>query len=85
MPVLLAGMLAVIVAAALTPNTGVVSAQSNCQYASCSQSQEPSVPLDYILIGIIVVETGLLVAAAVLFKRRAAPDGKVEPPVKPSP
>lgn len=42
----LVGMLAVVVAAALTPNSGVVSAQSSCQYGSCPPVQEVTIPLD---------------------------------------
>jgi uncharacterized integral membrane protein len=86
MPLLLGGMLAVIVGAALTPNVGVVNAQSNCQYGSCSQGQEPTIPLDYVLLGIVVVETGILIAAlAVLFRRRGGSGGpRDEPPEPPA-
>jgi hypothetical protein len=86
MSLLLGGMLAVVVAAALAPNVGVVNAQSNCQYGSCSPAPELGIPLDYVLLGIIVVETGVLVAAlATLFRRRGGSGGpRDEPPEPPA-
>lgn len=69
-PVLLAGaMLLVIVLGALTPNTGALPAQSNCQYGNCtSVSPGSSVPLwQWVAVGAVVA--ALAIAGLLLLLR----------------
>lgn len=62
-----AGMLAVIVAAALTPNIGIVAAQTACQY-NCTQPQNNT--LEYALIGGLVAAIVAALLALLIFQRR---------------
>jgi hypothetical protein len=72
-------MLAVVVAAALSPNVGVVQAQTNSNY---NQSPSSGVPWwEYAAIGGIVA-AALVVALAVLFTRRRRPPAAAPPPME---
>ncbi len=64
-------MLAIVIAAALSPNTGVVQAQTNSQY-----NQSPSSPVSpylYVGIGVAVALAALLVALLLMGRRRRRP------------
>ncbi len=73
------GLLAVVIAAALAPNTGAVPAQTSCPYGVCQSSQPSSFLWTGILIGLIAIAAVL--GAIVLYRRRRAPppSGPVEP------
>lgn len=70
-------MLAVVVAAGLTPNVGVVSAQAPAQYTSASSGVQPWV---YGLIAGIAVAAALLLALVLMRRRRSPPPSA--PPVQ---
>lgn len=77
-PALLAvGMLAIVVLAALTPNTGAVPAQSACQYNNCATpTQSSGLPTwAWILLALIVIAA--IVAVLFLYNRRG---GRRPPP-----
>jgi tetrahydromethanopterin S-methyltransferase subunit B len=61
-------MLVVIIAAALTPNVGIGSAQANCQY-NCSNVTGLTA-LDYALIGVLVAVIVAALVALLIFQRR---------------
>ncbi|HTW56294.1 MAG TPA: hypothetical protein VMG36_07660 [Thermoplasmata archaeon] len=67
-----AAMLAVVVAAAFAPNTGVASAASNCTYGQCPSSSS-SVPIwELATIGAVIV-LAALVGLFLLMRRRRSP------------
>jgi hypothetical protein len=70
------GMLVVILAAALAPNTGAIPAQSNCQYGACSSS---TTPFPYWIIGVIAVLVAAALIALLLFTRRRRPPASTAP------
>ena len=79
------GMLAVIVVAGLSPNTGVVAAASNCTYGQCP-STSTSIP--YWEIGTIIAIVVLVLIAALgltMRRRRRPPAGGVPPGAVQSP
>jgi len=63
------GMLAVVVAAGLTPNTGVVQATSNCTYGQCPSTSSPF-PLWAVGASVAAVVVALLLAFLILRRRR---------------
>ena len=64
-------MLAVVLAAGLTPNAGTVQAQSTCPYGGCSTPS--SVPVwEYVSI-LVVIAAGAIVALLFLMRRRRPP------------
>ena len=67
-------MLAILVAAALSPNTGAVSAQSNCQYGSCPASS-PAFPWWIVAVVVAVVVVALLALLFVMRARRPPTSG----------
>ncbi len=70
-------MLAVVIAAALSPNTGVVQAQTNAQY---NQSPSSTVsPYLYVGIGVAVALAALLVALLLMGRRRRRPPSPPPP------
>jgi len=66
------GMLAVVVAAGMTPNTGVVAAASNCSYNQCSSSSSSVPTWEIATIGAVIV-LALLAGLFVLMRRRRRP------------
>ncbi|MCI4365512.1 MAG: hypothetical protein L3K10_05570 [Thermoplasmata archaeon] len=69
-PILLgAGMLAMVVAAGLSPSLGGVSAQSNCQYAQCPANSTSPFPW-WIVAAIVVVVVIAALIGLFLFRRR---------------
>jgi len=72
-------MLAVVVAAGLTPNTGVVQAQTNTAYNQPSSS--PLSPWVYLGVAALVIVLGLLLALF-LMRRRRPPSSVVPPPMQ---
>lgn len=80
-------MLAVVISAALAPNTGAVPAQSSCQYGNCAQPQTIS-PYVYAAIGVVVVLAALLATLFLMRRRRgggAARFAEAPPPPPPPP
>lgn len=74
------GMLIVLVAAALTPNTGALPAQTNCPYGVCPPSSNNNLLWEGVLGGLIVVAGALLAILLLRRRRRAQPAaGPVEP------
>jgi hypothetical protein len=63
------GMLAVVVAAGLSPNTGIVQASSNCTYGQCPASSPPF-PLWAVGASVAAVVVALLLAFLILRRRR---------------
>ncbi len=63
------GMLGVVVAAGLSPNTGVVRAASNCTYGQCVASQPPF-PLWAVAVSVAAVVVALLLTLLLLRRRR---------------
>lgn len=77
--VLALAMLAVVVFAGLLPDTGVVSASSNCTYGKCPAAQP--FPLWAVGASIAVVVIALILALLLLRRsRRRPPTGGGEPP-----
>jgi uncharacterized membrane protein YgcG len=62
-----AGMLAIIVFAALTPNIGLVSAQPSAQYTS---KMPANTTLEYALIGVLVAAIVAALVGLLIFQRR---------------
>jgi hypothetical protein len=75
------GMLAVVLAAALAPNTGAISAQSNCQYGTCPSS---TTPFPWWILGVIAVLVAAAIIALLLFTRRRPPAGAAATQVPPA-
>ncbi len=74
-------MVAIIVAAGLTPNTGAVPAQSNCPYGQCVAGTN----LPWWVVGVIaIVIVAALAAALVLLRRRRTPPASGTPSATPS-
>jgi len=71
--VLAAGLLALVVVAALTPNTGVVSASSSCTYGQCPSSS--SFPVWEVSAAAILAVLALIVGLLLLRRRRQPPQG----------
>lgn len=65
-------MLAVVVAAAISPNVGAVSTASNCPYNTCASSPAGTPTWEYASIAAVVV-LALLVGLFVLMRRRRPP------------
>jgi len=72
-------MLAIVVAAGLTPNTGVVQAQTNSPYSQPSSSSLS--PWAYLGIAALVIALGLLLALFLL-RRRRPPATAAPPPMQ---
>ena len=70
-------MLAVVIAAAFVPNTGIVQAQSSTDYSHPSSSTVS--PWVYLGIAAAVIVAGLLVALLLLSRRRRPPPSKAAP------
>jgi len=64
-------MLAVVVLAGLLPNTGVVSATSNCTYGKCPATTP--FPFWAVSAAVVVVVLALILALLLLRRRRARP------------
>lgn len=76
-----AGLVLLVVLVALLPNTGVVAAQSNCQYSSCTTTSGGSSPIIwYAALGLLLVVAAAL-GALLYLRRRGGGDGSgpVEP------
>ncbi len=64
-------MLAILVAAALSPNTGAIPAQSNCTYGTCPSS---TTPFPWWIVALVVALVVVaLVALLVVMRRRRPP------------
>jgi outer membrane biosynthesis protein TonB len=63
------GMLAVVVAAGLSPNAGIVQATSNCSYGQCPSTSTPF-PLWAVGASVAAVVVALLLAFLILRRRR---------------
>lgn len=76
-----AGMVLIVVLAALLPNTGVVAAQSNCQYSSCTTTSGGGSPIIwYAALGLLLLVAAVLGALLYLRRRRGGGgSGPVEP------
>jgi hypothetical protein len=85
--VLSGGMLVVIVAAALAPNTGAIPAQSSCQYGNCGAGSS-GIPLWlWATIGGVILAAILAAVFLLYFRRRgggAAGRGRLETEVGPA-
>lgn len=68
---LAAGLLALVVVAGLMPNTGVVSASSNCSYGSCPSSS--SFPVWEVSAAAILAVLAMIVGLLLLRRRRGQP------------
>ncbi len=69
-------MLLVVVAAALTPNFGTVSAQSSCPYGNCTSGSGSSFPWTELFLALAVILAALILAMlAVYYRRRKPPAG----------
>jgi hypothetical protein len=67
------GMLAVVLAAALAPNTGAIPAQSSCQYGTCPSS---TTPFPWWIVGVIaVIVAAIAIGLLLLTRRRRPPTG----------
>lgn len=87
-PATLSGaMLLVILAAALAPNTGAISADSSCQYGNCTQSN-PGIPIWlWGAIGGIILAAVLAAVFLLYFRRRrggASTAGRIESEMGPT-
>jgi hypothetical protein len=70
------GMLALVLGAALAPNTGAVPAQSSCQYGDCIAGTG----IPYWAVAVIaVLVVAALAAALILLRRRRGPPAAVAP------
>jgi hypothetical protein len=72
------GMLAVVVAAGLSPNTGVVAAASNCTYGQCPSSGNSVPTWEIATIGAVIV-LALLAGLFILMRRRRRPPTTAAP------
>jgi hypothetical protein len=73
------GMLAVVVAAALTPATGAVPADTSCPYGVCPAPSNMLLPWE-IALGVLLVVAAVLVALILMRRRgRRGGPGPVEP------
>ena len=71
-----AGLMGLVIAAALTPSSGAVNAQSNCQYGNCTLLQNTT--FQYLLIGAVLFAVFLgAIALAVALSRRRRGGGSV--------
>ncbi len=70
-------MLAIVIAAGLTPETGVVSASTNCTYGTCPASTP--FPVWAVATTIAVVLLALLLALLLLRRRRRPPAAQAPP------
>src|SRR5579863_4087107 len=76
-------MVLIVVAAALLPNTGVVAAQSNCQYSPCPTTSGGGSPtMWYIALGVLLLIAAAL-AGLLLMRRRSRGGGGDAGPVEP--
>ena len=66
-------LLLVVVAAALTPNFGTVSAQSSCPYGNCTSGSGSSFPWTELFIGLAVILAALILAMLAIYYRRRKP------------
>jgi hypothetical protein len=74
-------MVLIVVAAGLVPNTGVVAAQSNCQYASCSTPANSTTPVTwYVALGVLALIA--VVLGIILLMRRRPGGGSGSKPVE---
>ncbi len=74
--VLGSAMLLVVLAAALTPNFGTVSAQSSCLYGNCTSGGGSSFPWTELFLGLAVILAALILAMlAIYYRRRKPPAG----------
>jgi len=76
--VLGAAMLAVLIAAALSPNTGAVPAQSNCTYGQCPSSTTPF-PWWIVALVVVIVVAAIIGLLLVMRGRRKKPPA--QPPL----
>src|SRR4029077_4102433 len=68
-PVLVSvGLLMLVIAAALLPNLGIVAAQSNCPYGSCTSSAPANYNTYYAVLAVLAIVAVAL--AILLFMRR---------------
>jgi hypothetical protein len=70
--VLGAGLLALLVAAGLSPNTGAISASTNCGIYNNCPSSSPAFPW-WIVAVVVLLVVAALIAALVLMRRRRPP------------
>ena len=73
-------MLAVVIASALTPNVGVVQAQTNNQYVSPGNTNPLLSP--FVLGGIVAVILAAILVALLLMRRRRRPPAAAQPPMQ---
>ena len=66
-------MLAVILAAALTPNSGSVAAQSSCPYGDCTSGSGSGFPWISVFVALAVILAAIILAMLVLYYRRRSP------------
>ena len=66
-------MLAIVIAAALSPNTGAVTAQSSCQYNNCTSSAST---FPWVWVGATLVIVAAAIATFLLLRRGGRFGGK---------
>jgi len=83
------GLLALLIAAALTPNTGLVAASSNCGVYNNCPASSPAFPW-WVVAAVVLIVAAALIAALLLMRRRRPPASappmqawKDTPPVPP--
>jgi len=76
-----AGLLVLLLALALIPNTGALPAAANCQYGGCESTSSTSSGLWYGLLAALVIVAAALGVLLLMRRRRARPGGPgpVEP------
>ena len=72
-----AGLLALLLAAALSPNTGLVAASSNCAPYNTCPSSSPAFPW-WIVAVVVLIVAAALIAALLLMRRRRPPRAAIQ-------
>ena len=82
--VLGAALLAILIGAALAPNTGLVAASSNCSVYNNCPSSSPAFPW-WVVAVVVLIVAAALIAALLLMRRRRPPSSAPMTPWKEAP